>query len=134
MPRGQYNRNKGGAVASPDPITETEKVEPVTEAVALNEPTPAPKAAKTVAMELLKHYVPKKLISIMGYNKPAIVQKGPDGRMHEVEKAAFIDGEARPAPYPGAGFANKIWAGTVIEVPEDEAKEMRAKKIGEAYL
>lgn len=132
MPKGHYIRNKGGAVASPDPAPETETgVEPVTEAVALNETAPK---VKTVAMELLKHYVPKSLISIVGYNKEAVLQKGPDGKMHEVSAAEFIDGEPKPAPLPGAGFANKIWAGTVIEVPEPEAKEMRTKKIAEAYL
>lgn len=128
MPRGVYNRNKGVEQSSPSPEPET-GVEPVTEAVALNETT-----GKTIAMELLKHYVPKKLVSVLGYNKPAILRKGNDGKMHEIEAAAFIDGEMKPAPYPGAGFPNKIWAGTIIEVPEAEAKEMRARKIGEAYL
>ena len=32
------------------------------------------------------------------------------------------------------GYENKIWAKTVIEVPEDEAKVMRQKGIAEAYL
>ena len=96
--------------------------------------TGALNTTKTVAMELGKHYVPVDLISVIGYNKPAILRKGPDGKMHEIEAAAFIDGEIKPPPYPGAGFANKIWAGTVIEVPEAEAKEMRARKIAEAYI
>jgi hypothetical protein len=124
MPRGVYDRNRGAAQAAPSTQPEI-GVGPVTE-VAPNE--------KTVAMELKRHYVPRNLRGIVGYQKEAIVRKGPDGRMMTVEEAAFIEGEAKPAVYPGSGFPNKIWAGTVIEVPESEAKDMRTKKIAEAYI
>lgn len=90
--------------------------------------------AKAVKMELKRHYVPHKLISIVGYQRPAKVVKNAAGEMKEVEPAKFIEGEVYPAIFPGVGFENKIWAGTVIEVPEDEAKTMRQKSIGEVYL
>ncbi len=95
---------------------------------------PAAPAAKAVAMELLKNYVPINLLRVVGYKKDAVVHKNAAGQMIEVEPAAFIDGEMKPSVYPGTGFPGKIWAGTVIEVPEDEAKVMRQKRIGEAYL
>ena len=149
MPRGVYDRSKGAAKAAPisheaqgtsydagaagyelqgrasEPTT---GVEPVTEAVALNE------TEKTVAMELKRHYVPKDLRGIVGYQKEAVLRKNAAGQMVEIEKAEFIDGIMKPPVYPGSGFPNKIWAGTVIQVPETEAKEMRTKKIAEAYI
>lgn len=100
----------------------------------LTTPAAAPEAVKAVQMELSRHYVPLNLIRIVGHQKPAITQKNAAGQMVELEPAKWMDGEMFPAPYPGAGFPNKIWAGTVIEVPEAEAKTMRSKKIAEAYL
>lgn len=152
MPRGVYDRSKGAAKAAPisheaqgtsydagaagyelqgrasEPTT---GVEPVTEAVALNE---TEVTEKIVAMELHRHYVPKDLRGIIGYQKEAVLRKNSAGQMVEVEKAEFIDGIMKPPVYPGSGFPNKIWAGTVIQVPEAEAKEMRTKKIAEAYI
>lgn len=95
---------------------------------ALNAPT------KTVAMELKRHYVPHKLVSIVGYQKPARIVKNAGGEKVEVEPARFVEGEMFPPIFPGVGFDGKIWAGTVIEVPEAEAKDMRQKGIAEAYL
>lgn len=99
-------------------------------------PNTAAEAApiKTVKMELKRHYVPHKLVSIIGYQRPEKRAKTAAGTEIITQTAAFIEGEMMPAAYPGVGFPNKIWAGTVIEVPEDEARDMRAKKIAEAYL
>ncbi len=113
------------------PILNPTGVESVTEAVALNE---TEVTEKIVAMELHRHYVPKDLRGILGYQKEAVLRKNSAGQMVEVEKAEFIDGIMKPPVYPGSGFPNKIWAGTVIQVPETEAKEMRTKKIAEAYI
>lgn len=98
---------------------------------ALNTTAPAP---KMVAMELKRHYVPHKLGRIVGYQKEARIVKNAAGEKVEVEPARFVEGEVFPPIFAGVGFDNKIWAGTVIEVPEDEAKTMRAKGIAEAYL
>ena len=89
---------------------------------------------KAVAMELLKNYVPHNLMRVIGYKKEAVMRKDAAGRMIEVEPEAFIEGEMKPSVYPGTGFPNKVWAGTVIEVPEAEAKVMRQKRIAEAYI
>lgn len=99
--------------------------------VAPNAAAPEPKLIK---MELVRHYVPKHGIRIVGHQRPERKAKNAAGQEVVVQEAAFIEGEMKPAAYPGVGFPNKIWAGTVIEVPEDEAREMRAKKIAEAYL
>lgn len=95
-------------------------------------PTTAP--VKTVKMELKRHYVPHKLISIVGYERPARFVKNAAGEMKEAEPAAFIEGEMFPPIFAGVGYENKIWAKTVIEVPEEEGKTMRRLGIAEAYL
>ncbi|RYY67719.1 MAG: hypothetical protein EOO12_00235 [Chitinophagaceae bacterium] len=95
-------------------------------------PTTAP--VKTVKMELKRNYVPHKLVSIVGYERPARFVKNAAGELKEAEPAAFIDGEMFPPLFAGVGYDGKIWAKTVIEVPEDEAKVMRQKGIAEAYL
>ncbi len=100
---------------------------------ALNEAAePAP--VKTVKMELKRHYVPHKLISIVGHQRPERKVKNAAGEMVVATEAKFIDGVMYPPVFAGVGYDNKIWAGTVIEVPEDEGKTMRQKGIGEVYL
>lgn len=94
----------------------------------------APPPPKTVKMELKRNYVPHNLIAVVGYQKPDIVAKNVIGQQVVVEKGGWIDGEMKPGLYAGVGYANKVWAGTVIEVPEAEAKTMRAAGIAEAYL
>jgi hypothetical protein len=80
---------------------------------------------------LVKNYAPIGDFNIVGWHKPERVQKGPDGKMHVMEVAEFVEGEMAPAPFPGVGFPNKIWAKTVIELPLDEAKGLVAKRIAE---
>lgn len=89
---------------------------------------------KTVKMELKRHYVPHNLIAIIGYERPARFVKNAAGEMKEAEPAAFIDGEMYPPIFAGVGYENKIWAKTVIEVPEDEAKTMKRLGIAEGYI
>jgi hypothetical protein len=89
---------------------------------------------KGVKMELKRNYVPKQLLSIVGWQKPAVLQKTAGGEMKEVEPAEWKPGEIKPPVFAGTGFPNKIWAGTVIEVPEAEAREMRQKQIAEAFI
>lgn len=89
---------------------------------------------KTVKMELKRHYVPHELISIVGHQRPERKVKNAAGEMVVATESKFIEGEKFPPVYPGVGFDNKIWAGTVIEVPEEEARMMRQKGIAEAYI
>ena len=94
----------------------------------------AGETGKTLKLELKRHYVPHNLVSIVGYQRPARFVKNAAGEQKEIEPAKFIDGEMYPAIFPGVGFEKKIWAGTVIELPEDEARQAKGKGIGEFYL
>lgn len=127
MPKGIYERRGGLRAASPISATQKESGP-----VSNDAPTTAP--VKTVKMELKRNYVPHKLVSIVGYERPARFVKNAAGELKEAEPAAFIDGEMFPPLFAGVGYDGKIWAKTVIEVPEDEAKVMRQKGIAEAYL
>lgn len=104
---------------------------------------PSPRTAK---VELTRNYVPRGTYALVGHNRPRIVEKDAAGREHVRQEAAFVPDEMYPPKQAGVGFGpvtdkdgklirnGKIWAGTIIEVPEDEARDMRAKKIGEIYL
>ena len=91
-------------------------------------------ATKMVKMELKRNYVPLKPYTIIGYERPARFVKNAAGEMKEAEPAAFVEGVSFPPLFPGVGYDGKIWAKTIIEVPEAEAKVMRSKGIAEAYL
>ena len=95
---------------------------------------PAPEPIKTVKMELVRNYVPRKLVSIVGYKKPEKSVKNAAGQVIVLQKEEWVDGEMKPHDMAGVGYTKKIWAGTVIEVPEDEGRQMRANKIAEVYL
>ena len=127
MAQAALDNSQTTTTASTETVAPTVKPEPV--APVVEAPT-----IKSVKMELLKNYVPLSLLRVVGYKKDAVMQKNAAGQMVEVSPAAFIDGEMKPSVYPGTGFPNKIWAGTVIEVPEPEAKRMRQLKIAEAYI
>lgn len=82
-------------------------------------------------VRLLKNYVPTGEYVVVGYHKPALVQKAASGQMVVVEPAAFMHGAVKEPPYPGAGSAGKIWADTVIRLPLEEAKRVIGMKIAE---
>lgn len=77
-----------------------------------------------IAMKLERHYVPRGEFEIVGYHKPEVKKKTATGDWKVVEPEEFVEGEACPPPNPGVGYPNKIWASTVIRVPEEEAKTM----------
>lgn len=91
-------------------------------------------AGKLKAMELKRHYRPLGAFELVGHTKPEVTKKNPAGVMEVVSPAKFIDGEMAPPPVPGVVHAHKIWAGTTIRVPVDEAKTMRLNGIAEASL
>lgn len=97
----------------------------------MTEVAPITAAPKMVAMELKRHYRPMGEHEIIGHLRPAKTVKNAAGEEIEVHAAKFIDGEMFPSVYGGVGFADKIWAGTTIRVPEAEAKVMRDKGIAE---
>lgn len=80
---------------------------------------------KLIAMKLERHYVPRGEFEIVGYHKPEVKKKTSTGDWKIVEAEEFVEGEACPPPNPGVGYPNKIWATTVIRVPEEEARTMQ---------
>lgn len=80
---------------------------------------------------LNKNYVPRGDYQIVGYHKPEVKKKTSAGTWIVEQHAEFVSGEMKPAPHPGVGFANKIWAGTKVLLPLDEAKDIIEKKIAE---
>lgn len=90
-----------------------------------------PPAETLFPVVLSKNYCPRGKYEIVGYLKPKVQRKNAAGQMIVVEPEKFIEGEMKPAPLPGTGFPNKIWAGTTIRLPVDEAKFVVSKKIGE---
>jgi hypothetical protein len=88
-------------------------------------------APKMVAMKLERNYRPAgDTFEIVGHTRPEIKRKDPSGKEVVIQKEEWIAGEAMPSAIPGAGFANKIWAGTVISLPLDEAKTVQKNRIG----
>src|SRR5687767_12198449 len=80
---------------------------------------------------LNKNYAPVGHYEVIGYMRPKVERKDAAGKMITVEPELFIEGEMRPPIYPGTGFPNKIWSGTHIRLPVDEAKAIIAKKIAD---
>lgn len=105
--------------------------------------TAAPQPSqKMFPVLLLKNYCPKNEYEIIGYLKEAVKQKDAAGNWRVVEPEEFIKGEMKPPHTPGIGFGEyidakgkktnaKIWAGTHISLPLDEAKGLVGKKLAE---
>jgi hypothetical protein len=107
-----------------------------------DETTAAPQSSKLFPVLLIKNHVPKSEYEIVGYMKEAVKQKDAAGNVRIIEKEEFIEGEMKPHQSPGVGFGAmvmkdgktvnaKIWAGTTIKVPLEEAKFVVANKIAE---
>lgn len=90
--------------------------------------------SQMVAMRLERNYRPAGEFEIVGHTRPEIRKKTPAGVEEIVQEEKWMAGEAMPSAIPGAGFANKIWAGTVINLPVDEAKAVQKARIGVAHL
>lgn len=124
MPKGVYDRN------------------PSKEIPAMASTEPAAQPVKLFPVVLNKNYVPKDTYEIVGYLKEAIKRKNAAGEWKIVEPEEFIQGAMKPHDSPGVGFGEmvmkdgskvnaKIWAGTTIKLPVDEAKVLVAKKLAE---
>lgn len=125
MPRGVYDRNP-----------KESQMAPAETAVAEKQPS------KLFPVLLLKNHVPKSDYEIVGYLKEAVKRKDAAGSWKIVEPEEFIEGVMKPHDSPGVGFGAmvmkdgstvnaKIWAGTTIKLPLEEAKFVVAKKIAE---
>ena len=132
MPKGVYNRSKKMAEATMASNVDLSTVNAAAAGMARNIPfqpfepdkVPAPEPVKMFPVHLLKNYRPKGDYEVVGYQRAAVEKKNPAGVMEVVEPARFVEGEKKPSPFPGAGFENKIWAGTRIMLPIDEARAL----------
>jgi hypothetical protein len=138
-------------------LPSTQGVEPVAQAALDNTAdfhldTNGPKAPplpKMARVKLLRNYRPMEALDptdpakkrrlppvfeIVGHTKPAIIVRNKLGKDEELEPAKFIEGEPAPSSKAGVGYADKLWAGTVVRVTTDEAKYMRAHAIGEIEI
>jgi hypothetical protein len=125
MPKGVYERK------------------PKEDQMASNEaPQVAVSSEKMFPVLLTKNYVPKDKYEIVGYLKEAVKAKDAAGNMKIIEPEEFIEGVMKPHTSPGVGFGEmimkdgqkvnaKIWAGTHIKIPLEEAKYVVSKKIAE---
>jgi hypothetical protein len=117
-------------------------------AILADPPTEAPKA-KMVTVKLLRNYRPMERLDpsdpkkksrlppefeVVGYWKPAVIVRNNLGKEETLTPAEFIQGENAPPPQAGVGFADKLWAGTVVRFLTDEAKYIRANGIGEIEI
>lgn len=97
-------------------------------------PNEAPQSAvseKLFPILLTKNYAPTCNYEIVGYLKEAVKRKNAAGTWKIVEPEEFVKGEMKPHSSPGVGFPNKIWAGTTIKLPIDEAKRLIGLKAAE---
>ena len=90
---------------------------------------PAPE--KLFPVLLLKNHCPAGNYEIVGYLKEAVKVKDAAGAWTVVDPEKFIEGEMKPHTMAGVGFPNKIWAGTHIKLPLEEAKRLVAAKAAE---
>jgi hypothetical protein len=90
-------------------------------------PPPAP---ARVTIKLNRNYRPGGDFEVLGYWQDEVKVKNAAGQEVVVRPREFIKGEVAPPKLAGTGFANKLWAGTVIKVSKDEAKAIRAAEIG----
>lgn len=128
-------------MATAAPVEEISIMPPATAAaIEANKP-------KTVPVKLKRNYRPRGEYEVVGFEKEEIVGKNAAGQTIVIEKGGFIKededdeanpnfGKRRPAPPPlqGVGSGQKVWAGTVIKVPVDEAKTMRKAGIAEIEI
>ena len=103
MPKGVYDRQPTAAVEAA---------------------IPAPESVKMLAMKLERHYRPTGDYEVVGYMKPEVKKKQPNGDFKVVEPEEFIAGMQAPAPFPGVVSTGKVWASTTIKLPEAEAKNI----------
>jgi|SRR6185503_2751354 len=116
MPKGVYDRTP-----KEKPMTSTETAAPQS----------SPQPSKLFPVILVKNYAPEGKYEIVGYLKEAVKEKDAAGNWRTISKEEFITGEMKPHLTSGVGFPNKIWAGTHIKLPLDEAKRLVANKLAE---
>jgi len=111
MPKGVYERKPRESHMAPESPQQTNK--------------------QMFPVILSKNYAPRGEYEIVGYLKAEVKQKDAAGQWRVIEKEAFIKGEMKPHESPGVGYPGKIWAGTHIMLPIEEAKALISRKAAE---
>ncbi len=86
---------------------------------------------KMFPVRLLRNYQPDHEYEVLGYYKPERKVKDAAGGWIVVDKGGWQAGEMKPAPFPGVGYSNKIWAETYVKVPVEDAKKLIENKSAE---
>lgn len=90
---------------------------------------------KMIDMRLERHYRPgTDEFKVIGHTQPEIRKKDSTGREVVLQHEEWKAGEAMPGAIPGAGYKDKIWAGTVVSLPVEEAKAVQRARIGVPHL
>jgi len=104
---------------------------------ALNKTTEMPQLyagvppAQMVTVNLSRHYRPSGPHEVVGHWRPKVEVKNAAGNMVELSPAEFVAGEPMPPPLAGVGGESvKLWAGTVVRLPKEEARNVRRAEIG----
>jgi hypothetical protein len=117
-----------------------------------NGPT-APPPPKMVRVKLLRNYRPMErpnpayvpnpkqegrylppVFEIVGHWKPAVIVRNKLGKDETLAPETFVEGEPAPSSKSGVGYADKLWAGTIVRVTSEEGKYLRANNIGEIEI
>lgn len=127
MPRGIPNPKPveiEPAIAALPPIDQYDAYAP------RSVPLPEPEGPKLARVKLDRNYVPINPYTVVGHLRPEIKRKDPAGNLVVTQTEEFIPGVEMPPKIAGTGFVGKLWAGTVIEIAEAEAKNIVRQKIG----
>ena len=92
------------------------------------------KTDEMIPMKLERNYRPAGKFDVIGHTRPEVRKKDPSGKEVVIQTEEWIAGEKMPGVIPGAGFENKIWAGTVIGLPREEALNVQKARIGVPHL
>lgn len=95
------------------------------------EPAVEEAPVEMAAVLLKRHYRPLGKYVVAGHLQPAIVRKLTGGGEIKVQEEKFVKDEMAPPPFPGAGIAGKVWAGTTLQLPIEEAKAIARAGIAE---
>jgi hypothetical protein len=87
---------------------------------------------KMVPVLLSRHYRPRGEHEIAGHWTQQVEKKNVlTGKMEVVKPSEFIANEPAPPPMAGVGTSSpKLWAGTLVRLPAEEAKTVRREGIG----
>jgi hypothetical protein len=100
---------------------------------------------KMTAVKLERHYRPKSdVFEVIGYWQPEIRRKDTTGVERVIQREEFVSkvdyvedsptfGKIKMAPPPQAGVGSaslKIWAGSVVRLPNEEARTVTRAGIG----